>query len=406
MRKSINPQPTNVVDSTERKNWGIIFTSLVQIVRNQQIQLQSFANQQKFLEDRLKMQNERWISDVKLYKDQISQVKTFLMFEEKKRRLEAAKANLMMGSKHRETEVLKWMLESTKDDLEDFKAGFDCISDKSSKGEDQGTSLKDTGKRKKGTTSSGKKSSSKIAEKDNCPDETKDVLSKLKSENEKLAAEKNSELLTLLQEKNFVWNQFNKMEADYSNKLRSKKDEVEKANEKINVLVSNMEQLQSENTKKDSRISELESKVAHMDSETKRLNKEISGLTAELESIRKLKNSQAKPFLNHCTSGSSDSGIVESNRSRRNTTLKKEKDFCTPNEHASTFTKFSQKEKRSLKRKESSAIPIFETPKLFNSSFKGFSSGKQSSQSCSSKSRRKLNMDVFSWEVSSNDFAT
>jgi chromosome segregation ATPase len=168
-------------------------------------------------------------------------------------------------------------------------------------------------------------------------------LSRLKAENEKLAEEKNSELLALLQEKNFVWNQFNKMENDYSHKLRSKQDEVEKANEKINTLVSNMEQLQSENTKKDSRISELESKVAHMDSETKRLNKEKSGLMAELESLRKLKNSQVKPFLNRCTSGSSDSGIVESNRSRRNTTLKKEKDLCTPSEHASTSTKSSEK---------------------------------------------------------------
>jgi ABC-type phosphate transport system auxiliary subunit len=80
MRKSKKPQPTNVVDSTERKNWGNIFTSLVQIVRNQQNQLQSFANQQKFLEDRLKMQNERWISDVKLYKEQISQVNSILGF--------------------------------------------------------------------------------------------------------------------------------------------------------------------------------------------------------------------------------------------------------------------------------------------------------------------------------------
>jgi ABC-type phosphate transport system auxiliary subunit len=80
MRKSKKSQPSNVVDSTERKNWGNIFTSLVQIVRNQQNQLQSFANQQKFLEDRLKMQNERWISDVKLYKEQISQVNSILGF--------------------------------------------------------------------------------------------------------------------------------------------------------------------------------------------------------------------------------------------------------------------------------------------------------------------------------------
>jgi len=204
--------------------------------------------------------------------------------------------------------------------------------------------LKDTGKRKKGTSSSGKKkSSSKIAEEEKCPDETKDELSRVKAECEKLVAEKDAELLALLQEKNFVWNQFNKMETDYTKKLRSKQEEVEKANEKINILVSSMEEMQSENIKKDSRISELESKVADMDAETKRLNKEISGLSAELQSLRKLKSSKVKPFLNRCTSSTSDTGKVESSRSRRNTALNKERDMSTPDEHASTSTNFSHK---------------------------------------------------------------
>lgn len=157
-------------------------------------------------------------------------------------------------------------------------------------------------------------------------------MRQLKDECEKLASEKNSELLALLAEKNFVWNQFKIMETDYANKLRSKQDEVEKANEKISILISSMEQLQSDNNKKDGRVSELESKVADMEEEAKRLNKEISGLSVELESLRKFKNNQVKPVLNRCTAGTNDSGITESNRSRRNTTLNKEKEVCTPNE--------------------------------------------------------------------------
>ncbi|RHN72946.1 putative transcription factor bZIP family [Medicago truncatula] len=370
MRKSKKPNPSNAVESVERGNWEKIFSTLVQMMKNQEKQLQSFADQQNFLQDRLKLQNQRWASDIQRYKDQISQMNTFLLFEEKKRLLEEAKADLMMGSKHREASILKWVLESTKDDLEDFKAGFDYLSQKSSNGEDQGTALKDTDKRKKGTSSSGKKkSSSKIAEKEKCPDETKDELSRVKAECEKLVAEKDSELLALLQEKNFVWNQFNKMETDYTKKLRSKQEEVEKTNEKINILVSSMEEMQSENIKKDSRISELESKVTDMDAETKRLNKEISGLSTELESLRKLKSSHVKPFLNRCTASTSDSGKVESSRSRRNNTLKKDRDSFTPDEHASTSTNFSEK-KRSLKRKGSPIIPTTETPKLFSSNFK------------------------------------
>ncbi|CAL5184199.1 unnamed protein product [Lathyrus oleraceus] len=356
------PEPSNA-DFLERRNWGNIFNLLVQMVKNQQNQLQAFANQQKFLEGRLQLQNQRWASDVKQYKNQISQMKSLLIFEEKKRVLEAAKADLIMGYKERDASVLKWMLDSTEDDLEDFKTGFDILS-------------------LKATSSSGKNLS---------PEETKD-------KHDKLAAEQNSELLALLEEKKFVWNQFNKMEADYSNKLRSKQDEVIKANEKINILVSRMEELQSENSKKDSRISELESKVADidvetnskkdsriselenkvadMDAETNRLNKEISGLSAELESLRKLKNNEVKPFSNRCTAGSSDSGAIESNRSRRKITFDKES--STPVGPASTSTNFSERERRRLKRKESPVIPTSETPKLFSSSFKDFSSGNRS----------------------------
>ncbi|XP_058728046.1 COP1-interactive protein 1 isoform X1 [Vicia villosa] len=333
MLNSNKPEPSNA-DYLERRNWGNVFNLLVQMVKNQQNQLQSFANQQKFLEDRLKMQNQRWASDVKQYKNQISQIKSLLIFEEKKRVHEALKAELMMGYKEREASVLKWMLDGAEEDLEDFKAGFDILS-------------------VKGTSSSGKNSS---------PDETKD-------KHDKLAAEQNTELLALLEEKKFVWNQFNKMEADYSNKLRSKQDEVIKANETISTLVSRMEELQSENSKKDSRISELESKVADRDTEnskkdsriskleskvadisteTNRLNKEISELSAELESLRKLKNNKVKPLSKRCTAGSSDSGTIESSRSRRKITFDKE--LCTSVEPASTSTNFSEKDSSSRNR--------------------------------------------------------
>lgn len=200
--------------------------------------------------------------------------------------------------------------------------------------QDQGTVVKDTGKRKKGTIDSGKKSTSRSAEKGKCSDEISDELRRLKGEYEKLALEKDSEVLALLAEKKFVWNQYNIMENDYTNKLKTKQDEVEKANEKIKVLVSSMEQLQSENTKKDSRISELESKVADMESETRRLNNDISGLSVELESLRKFRNNQVTPVLNPCTNVASTSGIIKSTRSRRNVTLNKGKEICTPDAHS------------------------------------------------------------------------
>ncbi|XP_027338261.1 uncharacterized protein LOC113852222 [Abrus precatorius] len=369
MRKAKKAESSNAA-SSERRNWGNIFNSLVQMVRNQQNQLQSFAKSHKFLEDRMRMQHLGWTSDVRIHKDQISQMKGILIFEEKKQLLEAAKADLTLGFKQREASMLKLILEHTEDELADFKAWFEYLSQKSSNGEDQGTVSKDTDLKKEGTADSGRKSSWNSADKNKCSSEIKDELRRLKGEYEKLALEKCSEVSALLAEKKFVWNQYNMMDSDYSNKLRTKQADLEKANEKIKVLVSSMEQLQSEKNEKDSKISELESKVADMEAETTRLNKEISGLSAELESLRRLRNDQVTPVLNHCTekAKTSDLGNTKSIRTRRNMNLNKE--ICTPD--APAPAKSSEKGTKSLKRKEVPAeIPTSETSKLFSSSFKG-----------------------------------
>ncbi|RDX76597.1 hypothetical protein CR513_43397, partial [Mucuna pruriens] len=363
MRKAKKAESSDAAYS-ERRNWSNIFKSLVQMVRSQQNQLHSFASRHKFLEDRLRMQHEGWASDVRFHKDQISQMNGILLFEKKKRALEEAKADLALGFKHREAAMLKWILEHAEDELADLKAWFEFLSCKSSNGEDQRTASKDTDLKKKRTTDRGNKSIT--AEKEKCSSEIKDELRRLRGEHEKLVLEKYSEVSALLAEKKFVWNQYNIMENDYTDKLRTKETEVEKANEKIKVLVSSMEQLQSENSEKDSKISELESKMAEMEAETKRLNKEISGLSVELESLRKFRNNQVTPVLNQCTQGKPESGVAKSNRSRRNMTLKKE--ICTPD--APAPAKSSEKATKSMKRKEGPVIPISETPKLFSSSFK------------------------------------
>ncbi|KAL2341589.1 hypothetical protein Fmac_009529 [Flemingia macrophylla] len=367
MRMSRKAEPSGAA-SSERRNWSSIFKSLVQMVRSQQTQLQSFASQKKFLEERIRMQHEGWVSDVRFHKDQISQMHGALMFEEKKRSLEAAKADLALGFKHREAAVLKWILEHTEDELTDFKTWFELLSCKSSNGEDQETASKDTNLRKKGTTSRGSKSSWNAAEKENCSSEIKDELRRLRGEQEKLALEKYSEVSALLAEKKFVWNQYNIMESEYANKLKTKEAEVQNANEKIKALVSSMEQLQSKSYEKDSKISELESKMAEMEAETKRLNKEISGLSVELESLRKFRNSQVTPELNHCTESTQapESGVVKNSRSRKNMSFKKE--TCTPD--APAPAKSSEKVTKSMKRKEAPVIPASRTPKLFSSSFK------------------------------------
>ncbi|XP_014631492.1 uncharacterized protein [Glycine max] len=87
---------------------GIYSFAMVQMVRNQQNQLHSFASRHKFLEDHLRMQHEGWVSDVRRHKDQISQMNGMLTSEEKKRSLEAAKADFAMGLKHTEAAIAKY----------------------------------------------------------------------------------------------------------------------------------------------------------------------------------------------------------------------------------------------------------------------------------------------------------
>ncbi|XP_020977999.1 kinesin-related protein 4 [Arachis ipaensis] len=347
--KAATPLPLPPPPSaSERRNWGNVFNLMVKMVRNQQNQLQSISTQNKFLQDRWRIQNEAWQSDNRIHSDHISQMKGVLKFEEKKRLLEA--------------HLLTWhclTAEHMEDDLADFKALFENHSCKSAKGEvcslDQGTVLKDADKRKKRNTDSEKENKSpgtnSVEEMSSL--KIKDELRILKEEREKLVSEKK-----------FVWNQYNIMEKEYCNKLSAKQAEVEKANEKVRALV---EQLESENNKKDSTISQLVSKVASMEAETERLNQEISRLSSEMESVRKSRKDQVTPVLNRCTEGTKtcNSGTSKSGR-HRNVSVKKE--VSTPD--APPPSKLSGKGNTSLKRKESPVILTSVTPKLFSSSFK------------------------------------
>lgn len=61
-------------DLSDREKWNKVFNAMVHMLRTQQTQLESLAKDRKLLEDRIKLQNERWVSDVNLFQDQIAQV--------------------------------------------------------------------------------------------------------------------------------------------------------------------------------------------------------------------------------------------------------------------------------------------------------------------------------------------
>lgn len=60
--------------SSDRQNWNRIFNGLVKMLQTQQVQLETLAKERKLLKDRIRMQHDRWVSDVRLFEEQIAQV--------------------------------------------------------------------------------------------------------------------------------------------------------------------------------------------------------------------------------------------------------------------------------------------------------------------------------------------
>ncbi|XP_052203500.1 uncharacterized protein LOC127808864 [Diospyros lotus] len=293
--------------SSDRQKWKKIFNALVHMLQTQQTQLESLAKERKLLEDRIKLQHERWISDVNLCKDHVSQMKRDLTVEVMTRNFEGAKSDLVVGLKRREAFIYKVKLDDAVSELEDFRLWFDYLSHKCSENKNK---------------------------------------------------ENSSEMLALLSERNFVWNQYKERETDLTNRLKSKSAEVEQANSKVQILLSSMEQLRSSNSEKDDMILKLKANMAEIEASSAKKNEEISRLARELESLRKARSDSVTPVLRHCSAGSR---LGDKNRGTDSSNIIPKKGT-----HPSRFEKGS----RSSKRKADDGILLPEAPRLFTSSFK------------------------------------
>ncbi|GAB4852523.1 hypothetical protein Ancab_016738 [Ancistrocladus abbreviatus] len=361
----------NAQVSSDHRKWKKVFGTLVQMLQTQQTQLETLLEERKRLEDRIKIQYDRWASDIRLFDDQISQLKREVALAEITRLVETAKFDLVAGLKNREAFVNKLKLEHAEDELTDFKAWFDFLSHRCS---DQKACiilqdmpphelyeiLKGEVGREDGTS---KKRKSKKAE---CLYQTlENEVKRLKREYEKLSVKSSSEVSALQSEKKFVWNQYRTMESDYNNQLKKKNDELNQLNDRISKLLANLEGLQSANKEKDSKIASMEANVALLDSEAKKKNEDISRLSKEVEVLRGLKSAPSvTPVLRRCTAEpkASTSEGKNGTQNRRTTGLKTE---------SASLKVYLDQENRTAKRKATADIvPKTETPKLFSSSFK------------------------------------
>ncbi|GFY86246.1 hypothetical protein Acr_04g0009840 [Actinidia rufa] len=292
--------------SSDRQKWHNVFNVLVGISQTQQIQIESLAKERKLLENVIKSQHERRVSDFNLFQDQISQTKRDAAIQEMARNVDVAKLDLVLGQKQSETFSYKVKLDDAVSELADFRVWFDFLSSK-------------------------------------CRETT----------------ENNTKIVTLLSERNFVWNQYKKRESDLTDRLKSKSCEIEQANEKVQELLSSVEILQLSNSEKDNVILNLKTNLAELEAASVKKSEEISRLSRELELLRTARSDSVTPVFHRC-SATSRLGDKNGGAAARNTIPKEE----------SHSSRARGKGCRSLKRKSVETIPSSQTPKLFTSAFK------------------------------------
>ncbi|XP_042507670.1 coiled-coil domain-containing protein 158 [Macadamia integrifolia] len=343
-----------------------IFNALVHMLQTQQIQLESLAKERKVLENRILIQQDRWVSDVHILQQRISQMKMDISQLKLACSLEEAKSDLLAGLKQREAFLYKLKLGRAETDLQDLKLWVDCLTHKCSeqKGGSQGK-IKEFEKGKGGGEDDGNTKEeehrrSKLLEGE---------VRKLKRAQEKLTSENNSEVSALLAERNFLWNQFKKMESEYDSLLKSKLSEVQQANEKIDKLVTNIEQLESSNCEKDKTILMLRTDLAKLEAAKDHSDTEFSRISKELELLRNSRSASVTPVLNRCMVDPNSSNLQSKITSKDKRRLLVKKEFPGPS--TSDLKKESEKGcRKSSKRKSVDSIPSSETPKLFSSTFK------------------------------------
>ncbi|XP_058091055.1 uncharacterized protein LOC131237356 [Magnolia sinica] len=336
--------------SSSALEWQKIFNALVQMLQSQQSQVETLAKDRQLLQDRIHIQHQHWLSDVRLLQDHLCQAKSSLMEADMGRTLEAVKSDLVVGMVQGEAFFYKMKSERSGSDLEDLQQVVDYLGRKLSEREEKSElSIQGMDKRKGGDKDL--KTGRNAKEEDKRTKTLQEEIRRLKSANEKLNSQKSAEISALLAERNFVWNQFKRMESDYTNLLKSKRIEVEHANESIEKIQLSVETLQSSNKEKDEAIFKLKADLAKhkMELESLRSSRKIVASCPRMDSTSfSLKNTtnsgrQKRHLLNNKPDGSQPSNSAKS---------------------------VEQGSKRSSKMRGTEAVSMSGTPRLFSSSFK------------------------------------
>lgn len=157
---------------------------------------------------------------------------------------------------------------------------------------------------------------------------------RLKLNYENLASEKSSKFAALMAENKFAWNQFNIMETQFTDKLNSKNFKLDKANRKIEALISSMEELRSSNAEKDEMIQILKSELSQKEADASRFH-EVSKMSRQVEFLRKPRSSSHTPVIKHCAAGEGTSVLGDKNGGGNECSVTMKKGSSAPHVHDS-----------------------------------------------------------------------
>ncbi|KAF5780160.1 hypothetical protein HanXRQr2_Chr11g0468821 [Helianthus annuus] len=234
-------------------SWKKIFKGLVDMIEDQQRKLEALVEERQFLEKRFKSQQDRWIFDIKLLQDHIFQMKRESKIKDMSRFLDDAKANLIISMKQKEALMNNLKFEEADDERADLKLLFEEFSQFLAE--------------PKRVTRSNTKDNAESA---------------------------------LKAERDFAWNQFNKTDDKLQELIKKTRSEVQTTNDKVQKLITDLEQSQSLNMEKNRRISALQDDIAILEFDSRKKSEEISRLTKELELLRGDSDSSLTPVLRRC----------------------------------------------------------------------------------------------------------
>ncbi|KAH0456692.1 hypothetical protein IEQ34_014599 [Dendrobium chrysotoxum] len=259
--------------STDKLIWRQVYRTMKEMLKSQRSQIETLINDREFLENNLNIQHEHWSSRARFLESCIAQMKE----EQAKTRLvEDAKMLVWVGFKESEARNYRMQLELAELDLEEFRS---CVEVVNAEMEELKEKLKVFGASEvKNTdyTIDHPGSSENFKGRNQLTTSLKKEIKKLKHAYRELSSRRDTEISALIAEKDFVWNQFRKMESDYIALCKSKRTEADhQSREAADKLQDSVEKLQQAINNKDEIIVKLEAERSMLALDAKKHAEEV-----------------------------------------------------------------------------------------------------------------------------------